>query len=72
MKRDFRQVVNTIKRSEKDVDRVLDAARLQRHEGDGRRLSEETIRWILQGIFWLFLAAIGVSPLIFMIIFCTR
>ena len=32
MKRDFKTVVKTIKHAEKDVDKVLKAARLERHE----------------------------------------
>lgn len=38
-KRNFDQVVETIDKAEKDVDKVLDAARLQRHEGPSTRLS---------------------------------
>lgn len=39
--RDFDEVVETIESAEKDVDKVLDAARLQRHEGPGTRLNAE-------------------------------
>ena len=40
-KRNFDQVVETIDKAEKDVDKVLDAARLQRHEGPSTRLNAE-------------------------------
>lgn len=39
--RNFSQVVETIEGAEKDVDRVLGAARLQRHEGPGSRMTAE-------------------------------
>ena len=40
-KRNFDQVVETIDKAEKDVDKMLGAARLQRHEGPGTRLTAE-------------------------------
>ena len=40
-KRNFDQVVETIKRAEDDTDRVLEAAKLQRYEGPGTRLTAE-------------------------------
>lgn len=40
-KRDFEDVVTTIKQAESDVDKVLDAARLERHEERDNRLSAE-------------------------------
>ena len=38
-KRNFEDVVKGVESAEKDVDKVLDAARLQRHEGPSTRLS---------------------------------
>lgn len=58
MERTFKDVVKTIRRSEKDVDKVLDAARLQRHE-TGRMSDKrfdtimELVGWVLGGIFAL-------------------
>ncbi len=40
-KRNFEDVVKGVESAEKDVDKVLDAARLQRHEGPGTRLTAE-------------------------------
>lgn len=37
--RKFTDVVKSIASSEKDVDKVLDAARLLRHEGESRKLN---------------------------------
>lgn len=37
--RKFTDVVKSIANSEKDVDKVLDAARLLRHEGESRKLN---------------------------------
>ena len=39
--RKFYDVVQTIKGAEDDVDKVLEAARLIRHEGESRKLSAE-------------------------------
>ena len=39
--RSFDQVVKGVESAEKDVDKMLDAARLQRHEGSGSRLTGE-------------------------------
>lgn len=39
--RKFHQVVETIDKAEKDVDKVLGAARLQRHEGPPTRMTAE-------------------------------
>lgn len=39
--RKFTDVVKSIASSEKDVDKVLDAARLLRHEGESRKLNAE-------------------------------
>ncbi len=39
--RKFTDVVDTIDKAEKDVDKVLDAARLERHEGPNMRLNAE-------------------------------
>ena len=44
--RNFKQVVNTIKDSEKDVDKVLKAARLQRNETG--RMSDERFNKVLE------------------------
>lgn len=40
-KRNFEDVVKGVESAEKDVDKVLDAARLQRHEGPGTRMTGE-------------------------------
>jgi len=39
--RKFTDVVDTIGKAEADVDKVLDAARLERHEGPSMRLNAE-------------------------------
>ena len=39
--RNFEDVVKGVESAEKDVDKMLDAARLQRHEGPGTRLTAE-------------------------------
>jgi len=39
--RKFADVVDTIDKAERDVDRLLDAARLERHEGPQMRLTGE-------------------------------
>lgn len=39
--RKFTDVVKSIASSEKDVDKVLEAARLLRHEGESRKLGAE-------------------------------
>lgn len=39
--RNFEEVVKSVESAEKDVDKMLDAARLQRHEGPGTRLTAE-------------------------------
>lgn len=39
--RKFADVVKSIASSEEDVDKVLDAARLIRHEGENRKMSAE-------------------------------
>lgn len=39
--RNFDQVVKGVESAEKDVDKMLDAARLQRHEGPCTRLTGE-------------------------------
>lgn len=41
MKKEFQEVVNTIRDAEKDVDKVLDAARLKRTEGPDRYMTGE-------------------------------
>ena len=41
MERKFEEVMETIRNAEADVDKVLDAARLERHEGPPRYLSAE-------------------------------
>lgn len=58
MQRTFNEVVKSIRRSDKDVDKVLDAARLKRTESgrmsDHRfELIMEMIGWILGGLFVL-------------------
>lgn len=41
MERNFKDVVENIRGAEKDVDKVLNAARLERHEGPNRHMTEE-------------------------------
>ena len=41
MERNFKDVVENIRGAEKDVDKVLDAARLERHEGPNRHMTGE-------------------------------
>ena len=41
MERNFKDVVENIRGAEKDVDKVLDAARLERHEGPNRHMPGE-------------------------------
>lgn len=45
--RKFNQVVETIDKAEKDVDKVLGAARLQRHAGPGTQLTGEQKFYLL-------------------------
>lgn len=41
MERNFKDVVENIRGAEKDVDKVLDAARLERQEGPNRHMTGE-------------------------------
>jgi len=41
MERNFKDVVENIRGAEKDVDKVLDAARLERHGGPNRHMAGE-------------------------------
>ena len=41
MERNFKDVVENIRSAEKDVDKVLDAARLERHESPNRHMNGE-------------------------------
>ena len=41
MERNFKDVVENIRSAEKDVDKVLNAARLERHEGPTRHMTGE-------------------------------
>lgn len=41
MERNFKDVVENIRGAEKDVDKVLNAARLERHEGPNRHMTGE-------------------------------
>lgn len=52
-KRHFDEVVKQIKGSNDDVDKVLDAAQLQRHEGPSRRLSADQKSNLLWGLIGL-------------------
>lgn len=63
-KRNFDQVVDTIESAEKDVDKVLEAARLQRHEGPSTRMTAEQKANLLMmlmacgtllGVLWIML-----------------
>ena len=50
--RKFYDVVQTIKGAEDDVDKVLEAARLLRHEGESRKLSAQQKADLIEfGIF---------------------
>lgn len=53
MERKFEEVVETIKNAEEDVDKVLSAARLERHEGPPRYLSAEQKMSIIYCLFGL-------------------
>lgn len=66
--RKFEDVVQTIKCAEDDVDKVLDAARLLRHEGESRNLSAQQKADLIEtGIF----AAILIAFLgFFLAMFC--
>lgn len=55
--RTFKQVVKGIKRSEKDVDKVLNAARMQRHE----RMSDRRFEMLCETIFYCVLVLSVVS-----------
>ncbi len=66
-KRNFEDVVKGVESAEKDVDKMLDAARLQRHEGPGTRLSADQKVWLLElvigcgtllGFFWIITGAL--------------
>lgn len=61
MEKNFNEVVESIKRAEKNVDTVLDAARLERHEGPPRYLNAEQKMSIIYCTFALlaFLALLG-------------
>lgn len=52
-KRDFEEVVETIRRAEADVDTVLDAARLERREKPDNRLSAEQKMSVINGVMLL-------------------
>lgn len=63
-KRTFDDVVKGIESAESDVDRVLDAGRLERHEGPSTRLSADQKAWLLElligsgtilGVLWMFI-----------------
>ena len=41
MERNYKDVVENIRSAEKDVDKVLDAARLERHESPNRHMTGE-------------------------------
>ena len=66
--RKFEDVVKSIASSEKDVDKVLEAARLLRHEGESRKLNAEQKADLIElGIF----AAILIAFLgFFLAMFC--
>ena len=55
MERNFKDVVENIRGAEKDVDKVLDAARLERHEGPNPPGEQKLI-------LLLSLIAAGTSP----------
>lgn len=61
MERKFEEVVQTIRNAENDVDKVLSAARLERHEGPPRYLSADQKMSVIYCAFGLtaFLALLG-------------
>ena len=61
MERKFNEVVETIRNAEEDVDKVLSAARLQRHKGPPRYLSADQKMSVIYCAFGLtaFLAFLG-------------
>lgn len=66
MQKTFKQVVKSINRAEKDVDKVLHAARLERHE----RMSDQRLDMIMSyaiGII-LILACSGMFGMMYWII----
>ena len=56
MKRDFDTVVKTIENAEKDVDKLLKAARLQRHEKQTPRVDWEILlaMFVILMVFGMF------------------
>lgn len=66
MQRTFNEVVRSISRAEKDVDKVLHAARLQRHE----RMSDQQLDMIMSYVIGiiLILACSGMFGMMYWII----
>jgi len=65
MERKFEEVVETIRNAEADVDKVLDAARLERHEGPPRYLSaEQNNKSMAPAIRAQITAELGVEPIL--------
>ncbi len=63
--RRFTDVVDTIDKAEKDVDKVLDAARLNRHEGPQMRLNAEQKFYLLMALMAMtFFLALFLTPMI--------
>jgi len=67
--RRFQDVVDTIGKAEEDVDKVLDAARLERHEGPSMRLNAEQKYTIIMtligaGSILLFFLGLTLGPIV--------
>ncbi len=67
--RKFQDVVNAVDSAEKDVDRMLDAARLERHEGPNMRMTGEqkyeiALTAIIMGTFVLLFLGMALGSLV--------
>ena len=69
--RKFYDVVQTIKGAEDDVDKVLEAARLLRHEGESRKLNAEQKAEIIDSIIFS-LTVFGIMGAIMLLVFIMR
>lgn len=66
--RKFEDVVRSIANSEEDVDKILAAARLTRHEAPGSKLTGQQKADLIAGFMFL----IGVLGFFGFIVFCIR
>ena len=60
----FEDVIEAIKDAEIDIDKFLEAARLDRRERESRRLTNEQKMNIIYGVLFLLAALIGVGFLL--------